>query len=88
MACCVAMQGKGASPQATNHEAKTLSADSFDNFAYEKASEHTSEAARRHYWAVAIRLQDVDGRAVGLPMRRGNLDVRGKIRRTTRRSTR
>ena len=41
-----------------------MSADSFDNFAYEKASEHTSEAARRHYWAVAIGLQDVDGLSV------------------------
>ena len=29
-----------------------MSADSFDNFEYEKASEHTSQAARRHYWAV------------------------------------
>lgn len=28
-----------------------MSADSFDNFEYEKASEHTSQAARRHYWA-------------------------------------
>ncbi|WP_303252073.1 hypothetical protein [uncultured Senegalimassilia sp.] len=41
-----------------------MSADSFDNFEYEKASEHTSQAARRHYWAVAIGLQDVDGLSV------------------------
>mgnify|MGYP004685009643 FL=1 len=38
-----------------------MTADSFDNFDYEKASEHTSESSRRHYWAVAIGLQDVDG---------------------------
>ena len=38
-----------------------MTADSFDNFDYERASEHTSEAQRRHYWAVAIGLQDVDG---------------------------
>ena len=41
-----------------------MSADSFDNFEYEKASEHTSQAAWRHYWAVAIGLQDVDGLSV------------------------
>ena len=41
-----------------------MSADSFDNFEYEKASERTSQAARRHYWAVAIGLQDVDGLSV------------------------
>ena len=38
-----------------------MSADSFDDFEYERASDHTSEAQRRHYWAVAIGLQDVDG---------------------------
>ncbi len=38
-----------------------MSADSFDDFAYEPASKHASEAQRRHYWAVAIGLQDVDG---------------------------
>ena len=38
-----------------------MSADSFDNYDYEKASEHTSAAQREHYWAVAIGLQDVDG---------------------------
>ena len=37
-----------------------MSADSLDNFDYLKASEHTSEAQRRHYWAVAIGLQAVD----------------------------
>lgn len=45
-----------------------MSADSFDNFEYEKASEHTSQAARRHYWAVAIGLQDVDGLSVSPPL--------------------
>lgn len=44
-----------------------MSADSFDNFEYEKASERTSQAARRHYWAVAIGLQDVDGLSVSPP---------------------
>lgn len=44
-----------------------MSADSFDNFEYEKDSEHTSQAARRHYWAVAIGLQDVDGLSVSPP---------------------
>lgn len=38
-----------------------MTADSFDNFEYERASKHVSEAKRRHYWAVAIGLQDVDG---------------------------
>ena len=37
-----------------------MSADSFDTFDYERASDHTTEARRRHYWAVAIGLQDVD----------------------------
>ena len=41
-----------------------MSADSLDNFDYERASEHASEAQRRHYWAVAIGLQDVDGLSV------------------------
>ena len=38
-----------------------MSADSFDDFEYRPASEYTSEERRRHYWAVAIGLQDVDG---------------------------
>lgn len=38
-----------------------MTADSFDNFSYEPAQDHESEASRRHYWAVAIGLQDVDG---------------------------
>ena len=38
-----------------------MSADSLDNFAYLRAAEHTSEAQRKHYWAVAIGLQAVDG---------------------------
>ena len=41
-----------------------MTADSLDGFGYQKASDHTSEAARRHYWAVAIGLQDVDGLTV------------------------
>lgn len=41
-----------------------MSADSFDNFDYTTASEHVSDAARTHYWAVAIGLQDVDGLSV------------------------
>ena len=42
-------------------ETGNMTADSFDNFNYERASKHTSEAQRKHYWAVAIGLQDVDG---------------------------
>lgn len=38
-----------------------MTADSHDNFSYEPAAEHSSAAARRHYWAVAIGLQAVDG---------------------------
>lgn len=38
-----------------------MTADSGDNFEYEPVREHESEAARRHYWAVAIGLQAVDG---------------------------
>lgn len=38
-----------------------MTAEKLDNFAYEPASAHTSEAQRRHYWAVAIGLQRVDG---------------------------
>lgn len=38
-----------------------MTADGSDNFPYLPASEHGSEADRRHYWAVAIGLQDVDG---------------------------
>ena len=38
-----------------------MSADSYDDFEYRPASEYTSEDRRRHYWAVAIGLQDVDG---------------------------
>lgn len=36
-------------------------ADSHDGFTYEPARDHASVAARRHYWAVAIGLQAVDG---------------------------
>lgn len=38
-----------------------MTADSHDGFAYEPARDHASAAARRHYWAVAIGLQAVDG---------------------------
>ena len=38
-----------------------MSADSYDDFEYRPASEYTSEEQRRHYWAVAIGLQGVDG---------------------------
>lgn len=41
-----------------------MSADSLDNFDYSPASGHTSQADRRHYWAVAIGLQSVDGLTV------------------------
>ena len=46
-----------------------MSADSFDDFEYRPASEYTSEERRRHYWAVAIGLQDVDGLKVSDYMR-------------------
>lgn len=38
-----------------------MTADDTNDFAYEPASEHTSAAARKHYWAVAIGLQAIDG---------------------------
>lgn len=38
-----------------------MTADSLDDHPYSPAPEHESEATRRHYWAVAIGLQDVDG---------------------------
>lgn len=38
-----------------------MTADSNDNFEYRPASELESAAARKHYWAVAIGLQAVDG---------------------------
>ena len=38
-----------------------MSADSLDNFGYSPARLHTSEEMRRHYWAVAMGLQAVDG---------------------------
>lgn len=38
-----------------------MTAERLDNFEYEPASAHESEQARRHYWAVAIGLQRVDG---------------------------
>lgn len=41
-----------------------MSADSLDGFDYERAAEHASEAQRKHYWAIAIGLQDIDGLTV------------------------
>ena len=38
-----------------------MSADSFDSFKYKPSNEHTLKAQRKHYWAVAIGLQDVNG---------------------------
>lgn len=38
-----------------------MSADSFDDFDYIPEEHSSDEAARRHYWAVAIGLQAVDG---------------------------
>ena len=46
-----------------------MTADSLDNYDYKKASEHVSESSRRHYWAVAIGLQDVDGLTVSRYLR-------------------
>lgn len=56
-----------------------MSADSLDNFDYESAAAHTSAAARRHYWAVAIGLQDVDGLSVSPYLREtANSYIAGK----------
>lgn len=41
-----------------------MTADSFDDFEYEPASNHLTEKNRRHYWAVATGLQAVDGLTV------------------------
>ena len=38
-----------------------MSADSFDDFPYETDTHASDAEARRHYWAVAIGLQAVDG---------------------------
>ena len=38
-----------------------MTADGLDSFAYERAAGRESEEARRHYWVVAIGLQEVDG---------------------------
>ena len=46
-----------------------MTADSLDNFGYERACEHTSLDDRKHYWAVAIGLQDVDGLTVSTYLR-------------------
>lgn len=47
-----------------------MTAERLDIFAYEPAREHASEAARRHYWAVAIGLQQVDGLEVSPYLRK------------------
>lgn len=46
-----------------------MTADGLDAFEYSPASDHSSEAQRRHYWAVAIGLQDVDGLTVSSYLR-------------------
>ena len=38
-----------------------MTAENLDNFQYEPSSKHDSLESRRHYWAVAIGLQAVDG---------------------------
>ena len=40
---------------------QTVTADSFDNFEYEPATQFIPEAKKNHYWAVATGLQAVDG---------------------------
>ena len=47
-----------------------MTAEKLDIFEYEPAREHSSEAARRHYWAVAIGLQQVDGLEVSPYLRK------------------
>lgn len=47
-----------------------MTAEKLDIFDYEPAREHSSEAARRHYWAVAIGLQQVDGLQVSPYLRK------------------
>lgn len=46
-----------------------MTADSFDNFDYEPAVAQETQSNRRHYWAVAIGLQDVDGLKVSSYLR-------------------
>lgn len=54
-------------------------ADSFDDFEYRPASEYTSEERRRHCWAVAIGLQDVDGLKVSDYLRdQAHANIRGE----------
>lgn len=47
-----------------------MTAEKLDIFDYEPAREHSSEAARRHCWAVAIGLQKVDGLEVSAFLRK------------------
>lgn len=47
-----------------------MTAEKLDIFDYKPAREHSSEAARRHYWAVAIGLQQVDGLEVSSYLRK------------------
>lgn len=57
-----------------------MTAQHLDNFEYSPASEHTSEAMRKHYWAVAIGLQDVDGLTVSPCLREvSNEYISGKL---------
>ncbi|NHM14554.1 Fic family protein [Xiamenia xianingshaonis] len=54
-----------------------MTADGLDRFPYVAAAAHESVAARRHYWAVAIGLQDVDGLEVSPYLRdtaQGHID--------------
>lgn len=46
-----------------------MTAQGLDNYNYEPANRHDSESDRRHYWAVAIGLQDVDGLQVSSYLR-------------------
>ena len=57
-----------------------MSADSYDDFEYRPAREHISEDRRRHCWAVAIGLQDIDGLKVSDYLRSLALAyIRGEI---------
>lgn len=47
-----------------------MTAEALDIFNYEPAREHSSEKARRHYWAVAIGLQQMDGLEVSPYLRK------------------
>ncbi len=58
-----------------------MTVDGPDNFDYLPASDNVSEASRKHYWAVAIGLQDVDGLPVSRYLHGVSSDyIAGKIR--------